>query len=229
MSKITLEGVKAQFEKDIKNHSMEVIMDNGLYRHLKFTKDGSQCYRFDIHTWPGYLCICQDMGTYVFSRITDMFEFFIMDERDFNHRHIINPRYWAEKLQAVDKDSGRDSNGYEEFSTELFEEAVMNEYNQFIEGNEIDPKSDYAEKLKEAIENEVLGAVYGGEYPAFDAAMSFSFKNDNWSLDEKYDYPEFSLAEFYEHNCRDYTFHYLWICFAIVWGIQEYNKSKKAQ
>lgn len=232
----TREQIKEQFEKDTANHSMEILKDDGLYRHLKFTKDGSSVYRFDIITWPGYLAVAGDMGEWVFSRIPDMFEFFIMDERDWNYKHIINPGYWSEKLQAADcRTGGRsDSNGYEEFQQEVFEENVWNLYNQFAEEyadeddeavTEAYPEDTqtYAqmlEELKEAIQEEVIDCSYDGEMRAYDAAMSFNWESHNGEL-------KFDMNEFYEFNCRDYTYHYIWICYAIVWGIQQYNEHEK--
>lgn len=211
---------------------MEVLMDNGLYRHLKFTNNGSSVYRFDIHTWPGYLAVSGDMGSWMFSRITDMFEFFIIDERDFNHKHVINPGYWGEKLTAMD---GHHDNSYMTFDQDLFEENVKNEYDQWIEGNDIDPKSNYAETLWEALQEEVIGASYDGEIRGMDAAMSFKFKDDDWRLnrkvetDEPLGYGTFNMQDFWDYSNRDYTYHYIWICYAIVWGITQYNKFKEAE
>ena len=88
--------VLERFMEDTAHHKMEVLIDNGLYRHLKFTNNGSSIYRFDIHTWPGFLCVCGDMGTYVFQRLDDMFEFFRSTDATLR----INPHYWAEKCQA---------------------------------------------------------------------------------------------------------------------------------
>lgn len=77
---------------------MTVIRDDGLYRHLRFAHPGTRNMSFDILTWPGYLCFCGDMGDYLFMRVDDMLSFFRTD--------LINPSYWAEKVQAEDKNSG---------------------------------------------------------------------------------------------------------------------------
>jgi len=229
--------VKERFLGDTENHSMEIIKDDGLYRHLKFTNNGSQCYRFDIHTWPGYLCICQDMGTYVFSRVSDMFEFFIMNDNDFNKKHVINPSYWAEKLQSVDRDGARgDGNGYEEFSQETFEENVWNDYKNFAEQYEDEDEEGVTEaypedtqtykqmleELKEALQEEVIDCSHDGQMRAYDAAMSFRWESDNKEL-------KFDMCDFWDYSCTEYTFHYIWILYAIVWGITEYNKVKEPE
>ena len=89
------DNIKTRFLKDVKSHTMSVEMDNGVHRSLKFSRDNSSTYYFRINTWPGHLCISGDMGTYVFARLPDMFEFFRGDELR------INEGYWAEKLQSI--------------------------------------------------------------------------------------------------------------------------------
>lgn len=223
--------VKERFLKDTKNHTMEILKDDGLYRHLKFTNGGSQCYRFDIHTWPGFLCICQDMGTYVFSRTPDMFEFFIMDDNDFNKKHVINPGYWGEKLQAT---NGRGDSGYMEYSQDTFEANVKHEYDNFCESYADDDDEDVTEAypegtqsrkqqledLWESIEDEVISNSHDGNIRAYDAAMSFNWTSDDGEL-------SFDMQDFWDYSCNDYTFHYIWILYAIVWGIGEYNEIKE--
>ena len=87
--------VQTCFLSDVVEHRMKVHMDNGVYRHLEFSKPGTNCYRFDITTWPGYLCVTGDMGTWTFSRLRDMFEFF-----GGAFEHGINTGYWSEKFEA---------------------------------------------------------------------------------------------------------------------------------
>lgn len=89
-----------RFIRDVSSHQLSVIRDNGLYRHLRFSRPNTRAYSFDIVTWPGYLAVTGDMGTWTFSRITDMFEFFTdthFGRRDSFH---INPGYWSEKFEA---------------------------------------------------------------------------------------------------------------------------------
>ncbi len=94
------------FPKDVAKHMMTVKHDDGIYRHVYFGEPGTGCMSFSLITWPGSLCYSGDMGTYVFSRLTDMFEFF--------RGHSPNFQYWAEKVD------GRDRDGVDEFSVDLF-------------------------------------------------------------------------------------------------------------
>ena len=82
----------SDFAKDVENHSMTVELDNGVHRSLYFGKGRDSCQHFRINTWPGHLCISGDMGTYVFERLDDMFEFFRGDR--------VNLHYWSEKVQS---------------------------------------------------------------------------------------------------------------------------------
>lgn len=72
-------------------HEMTVFREDGVYRHLRFRTPDNGFYWFDLITWPGYLTITGDMGTYTFNRNEDMFAFF-------NGTHV-NTGYWAEKLR----------------------------------------------------------------------------------------------------------------------------------
>ena len=79
------------FLKDVESHRMTVLSDNGVNRSLKFENPNCSNLHFFITTWPGHLCISGDMGTFVFARIHDMFEFF---------ENIDNAGYYTEKLVA---------------------------------------------------------------------------------------------------------------------------------
>src|SRR5690606_6313074 len=85
-----------RFLAETAEHAINVLHDDGLYRHIRCQRPGTYIYGFDIVTWPGFLTICGDMGTYTFARDTDMFTFFgpLREDRG------INPHYWSEKLQA---------------------------------------------------------------------------------------------------------------------------------
>jgi hypothetical protein len=104
---------ESAFPRDISNHVMNVIRDDGLYRHLRFAKPGTMCMHFDIITWPGYLAYVGDMGSYVFRRVFDMFDFFreVVDKPGAPR---ICPDYWSQKVEAMDK-----TDGIKEYSEEL--------------------------------------------------------------------------------------------------------------
>lgn len=93
MSDNTFRPSLDQFARDVENHQMQVLVDDDLHRSLLFKQPDTGNMYFRINTWPHHLCISGDMGTFVFSRLPDMFEFFRGDKEP-------NLGYWSEKLEA---------------------------------------------------------------------------------------------------------------------------------
>lgn len=200
------------FLSDVKDHSIEIISDEGLYKHIKFSMNGSSVYRFDLITWPGKLCIDGDCGTYVFARVPDMFGFFRTrpDRSDNKTGLFINPSYWGEKLNSIGTNAG-----YKEFSDELFEKAVRKYFDNYIVPSLEEGDDDFAKEIWEKIEEEVLSSLDDGEHTAYDAIHSFNYEG-------------IEFIDFYDYcgGCEVYTFHYIWCLYAIVWGIKKYDEAK---
>lgn len=135
---------KERFLEDVKNHKIQIKKDEGLYRHVVFSK-GSFDQRFEIMTWDMNLVICGDMGAYHFSRINDMFKFF--GSIDSKKGIEINPSYWSEKLQNKGE--------VKEFSSEKVAERIDN----YIKQYEHDV-SCIEEEIKEMKEANSLEGVY---------------------------------------------------------------------
>jgi hypothetical protein len=191
-----------RFLNDVKDHSMEIIRDDGVRRHIKFSRNGSSYYWFDLITWPGRLCIDGDCGTYVFSRVSDMFDFFRPEEG--KKGLFIKPSYWGEKLRSIGTNAG-----YEEFSEELFRDAIKSKFDAHV--NNKDLSDGVADGIWIEIEDEVLSELENGPEHAFQAAYDFN------CVDFKDEFP----------SCKDYTFHYIWCLYAIVWGIKKYDEAKE--
>ena len=185
------------FLRDIATHEMTILRDDSVNRHVQFKRPGTRCCQFDLITWPGYLCYCGDMGTYVFSRLNDMFEFFRTDRRDKDNpeKLFINLGYWAEKIQATDR-----SNGHEEFSQDKFRRVIEG----YLE--------DASDDLRQAVQNEVLSRIYDGEHAAFQAAHDF-------------EHGDFYFSDFWDHSFRECTYQFIWCCYAIAYGVREYDKA----
>lgn len=179
------------FSKDVSGHEMIVIQDEGVYRHIRFGRPDDGNMHFNLTTWPHYLCFSGDMGCFVFSRISDMFEFF--------RCHKINPSYWSEKLKAVDR-----GDGFEKYSEELFTSRISDWL------DDIEADSD----LRESVKDEVLSRADDGEHEAINAAIQFEHKSRR------------VFQDFWETNCREHGFRFIWCCHAIVWGISKYDAAK---
>lgn len=193
---------KERFIRDIKNHKMEVLLDNGLYRHLKFS-DGTVNMAFNIITVPGRLWYCGDMGSYTFCRLVDMFELFRSSKPGGPH---INPSYLAQKVESIDRD-GIDDYSPGETKSLVLEHCRDNEWPQ------------------EAIDA-LINEIGFSEDPS-DVIVQLGNFEYEFEGDEERDMEAFTLGdECYEFICREYTFRFLWCCCAVVWGIDQYDKHK---
>ncbi len=200
---------EAKFLNDIAEHEMTVLRDEGVSRHLRFQKPGTYCMHFDLITWPGYLCYTCDMGTYVFRRLEDMFEFFRTDRKHMYLRDgqtlAINLSYWGEKLESIDR-----RGGYREWDKEKFEARVREDFAQWLEDDGIER----TDELQERFENEVLGAMEDGKDAAYQAAMGFEIDG------------RFPFQDWWEVDSDEYTFQFIWCCYALAWGVKKYDESK---
>lgn len=214
-----------EFLRDVADHVMEVMRDDGVYRHIRFRKPGTMCMHFDLITWPGYLCYTGDMGTYVFTRLADMFEFFRTD-REYaqrGRRLAINLSYWSEKLEAVN--GSRRGGAAVEFDPAKFRKVIQEYRLNWIrdEARNLLTK-DERRDLWESVDSDVLGRIEDGEQLAYAAAHEFNWKPQR--------YPPWSGRSWYfddlwEHNFNDYTRRFRWCCFALAWGIEIYDRSKE--
>lgn len=206
------EESKSYFERDTANHKMTVLKDDGLYRHLRFKKEGSSSYWFDIITWPGCLTINGDMGTYTFARIEDMFGFFRTDKGE------INPGYWSEKL-LVGSGSGRDM--AEQFNADRFERETKKIIVEWMRENRNRISHEQRRELWTAFQYDVLDEENGR---MLEAAYGFEFSFDVKGYRNETD--EFQFQDLWEYNFNEWTTHYLWNLHAIVWAIKQYDQSK---
>jgi len=186
-----------QFLKDVTNHTMTVHTDIGMVRVLVFQQPGTINLMFVLTTWPGYLCISGDMGTYVFSRLADMFQFFRSEGHESVRGLFINLPYWEQKLKAVDKNSN-----VKEYSYEIFKQIVQE---RIDEAETTKKQRDAIEHLVESLDGEDITEVHR-RVSEFD---------------------EFDFTDFWEHDLTEYTYHFIWICYAIAWGSQQYDKAKE--
>ncbi len=200
----TVKPTQENFLSDIAKHELSIGMDDGIHRNLRFSQSNSSDMHFNITTWPGYLCISGDMGCFVFSRVRDMFEFFRNDKLE------TNLGYWEEKLQAETVFG----NGAKSWSAE----------------SNLRNMEQIAEDWKECADEDEL-------HPDFIASEIKRFKDDFYDLNSEYDM-NIAMANWdevenginfwdYESSSLEYTFHYRWCCYAIVWAIQQYDQLLK--
>ncbi|WP_314439428.1 hypothetical protein [Massilia timonae] len=222
-----------RFLRDIAGHQMMVVRDDGIYRHVRFKKPDTICLHFDLITWPGYLCYTGDMGTYVFTRLRDMFDFFRRSKS--KDLFAVDHHYWAEKVEAGGR-AGR-GNGVTQFSKAKFDAAVRQRVEDFVEG-EAGEATDLGETelftcalgdLRAAVERDVIGAD-DNDIRCFDAANEFVFGAEDSESWGAYFGAEttFEFTDFWEVNHDEFTHRFQWCCYALAWGIRQYDESKAA-
>jgi len=194
-----LANVAERFAFDVLTHEMTVLHDDGVYRHLRFRRPEMSMYWFDIITWPGCLAINGDMQTFVFSRLTDMFEFFRGEH--------VNPTYWGEKLRA--------DSGVKRYSEEKFREVVNEEVGQY--GAEW---PGLAEAVEEQIFDTWSGANTASEDLARLALAEFEFKP------EGHEGEGFRFSDAWEWDLQEWGYQFLWCLHAIQWGIRKYDAAR---
>lgn len=202
MNKEKLSQFTEKFLKDVDQHEIEIIKNDGVYRHIRFKKPGSLYMYFDLLTWPGCLCYTGDMGTFVFKRTLDMFEFFRRSNGE--NPFCIDMKYFAQKVEASDR-----CDGINHFSETEFRAQVRDYFDQKtidIEEWSIERK----DKVWTEIKNQVLEpVVWEGE-------------NAAWQLLREFKHDGFDFSN-WESSCQVFSFTFEWCCHALEWGIAIYD------
>lgn len=153
-----------RFTKSIAKHEMKIELDDAPHRHLRFAKSApsSWQYWFELVTWPGSLAINGDMGTFVFRRLPDMFEFF-------GTRGEIDYPYWAEKVQGGGK--------VREYSEERAKQIITEQFNEYREHLE---DSDW-----QVIQEDIFDdpSVIGSDESVHRVLMELNLFSDTWEWD----------------------------------------------
>lgn len=206
------EPTKEQFLNDVADHRMDLPLNDGMYRHLRFKQPGTSNMWFDIVTWPGFLTISGDMGTWTFSRVPDMFRFF----RDSKLR--INESYWAEKLQHGNHGG---SEGAKVWDQDTFQAHLLDQLTQ----HDFTPEK--LAELKAAVQEQIFQRHDGdGAHMMRNAAYEFTyeFEENHWRTG--YDHQRTWKFQFEGMDLPSgmvYSYHFVWCLYAIVWGIAKYD------
>lgn len=199
------------FREDIANHQMKVLLDQGVHRHLRFQTPNTSNQYFEIVTFPGTLVYVGDMGSFVFQRVTDMFEFFrIRSETNLE----INPSYWGEKLEAVDNRCHNP--GHKVWSEQRMRVRIDEIVAEWC--RECDLTEEQREELECAVEEDI--DLVDGEEEARRSVSNFAREIGDHN---------FEFQDSWEWDCREYTGRFLWCCYALVYGIQQYDKHRQSQ
>lgn len=219
MSKLRKFETDTRFLLDAAHHRLDVIRDDGVYRHLRMKEPGTSCYYYDIITWPGYLTVTGDMGTWTFSRTHDMFRFFGGWTGE------INTGYWSEKLEAG---AGRSAYSFlaQEYDHDEFCSSLREWLSSYFEEDdeESEPDVDWDDESDEPdsdksrireIVRDLCREDFGNDMLAYQAVYDADWPEcvDVWELCADITY-------------KSYSHHFCWILYAITWAISKYRNSK---
>lgn len=185
-----------RFLNDTKNHRMQVIQDNGLHRHLRFSAPNTNILYYNITTFPGYLVFTGNAGSYTFSRLRDMFEF----HRSSEGCNTIDYNYWMEKAESVDKRSGKET-----FSEEMFRDALRIQFRDWHFEDFAQMKRAWAQVKQE------LWDIY-----SLDEALNMT---SQYQCDETCN----TFVDIWDSRLTEVPFSFRWICWAIRYAIRDYD------
>jgi hypothetical protein len=198
---------EGRFLEDVSKHVLTVISDSGNNRHLRFKQPNSSAYGFDLVTWPGHLCITGDCGTYVFSRLEDMFEFFRKPEYLLGKAGLhTNPYYWGQKALSHDT-----TMPIKKYCSDTLTQVLRDQCCGWSFDSE--DEQSYVQAEVEALIGE-LGGDKGDDFYAAD-----SFKSEYGHV----------FTDLWDEDCEEYTFRYMWCLYGIAYGIGVYDDFKKQQ
>ena len=214
-----------QFHRDIADHKMEAIRNDGVYRHIRFAAPGTSCMHFDLITWPGYLCYTGDMGTYVFTRLRDMFDFFRRSDKTYR----IDMRYWAEKCESADRGDGLRKFSYKKFQSHIRDWVNEREADDKPGADEPEELAKHAAayaELRAEVESEVAHEDEN-EVRCYDAANEFRHDGDAWrayyGLEARFEFSD--LWDGFDSATYEYTHRFHWCCYALAWGVEQFDKA----
>lgn len=186
------------FLKDVETHQVEILLDQGVYRHLRCRRVEQPTWLqwFEIHTGPNFLLIRGDMGSVSFSRVEDMFKFFASDPAK------INPYYWAEKIEGLDFCGSEQARV---FDPDLFRQNLIDS----LDGYSID------EARKAAVIEEIDNYITWSED-----------ENEVRRQVEAFECGDFQFVDVFEVDGKTYRSRYIWLIRAICWAIGQYKQIK---
>lgn len=214
-----MEKVTKRFEEDIANHELEVIIEDGVNRILRFKdKSGSSIYHFYVMQTHGKLCFSGDMGDFVFkNHNADMLAWF--------HGNM-SLGYIKEKCHAgaTKKYSEEAAKQSIECQVENFCDCYLDDY---VEGQHLnEDEDDYDLEVVRAswIENIYQEAIsyvdFENEYTLHNSAGDVSIKiTDELSF-------EVDTSE--GLSCYESTYHFLWCVLAMNKVAELYFSNKES-
>jgi hypothetical protein len=103
--------------------------------------------------------------------------------------------------------------GAEQFSPELFRSKVEEHFKDWVEDNGLSEKQ--AAEFKEQLDERVICYADDSEHEARRQLNDFSEKIDGTTLE---------FYDTWEWDFREYTYRFIWCCYALAWSIRKYDE-----
>ncbi|ELP5901891.1 hypothetical protein QTV49_003892 [Vibrio vulnificus] len=212
------------FIKSIEDIELEVLLDNGIYRHLKFKSPSSTIVDFEVCTYPDHLVFSGDHGCFTFKEKGDLFDFFRRDVVLSGTPSIpTHDDYWTSKVISESTIVG----GIHETNTnvisatlEQFVESAISDGLTFWESTDQGNYDDYDDFIS-SVKDELEDAISSVDVNSFDWLNLIEFESEIVS----------GLKPFSEisYDCgKELTPQFQYCCKAIVWGIHAFEEKKGA-
>lgn len=194
----TEEQAAAVFAGEVSALEMTVLLDQGLYRHLRFQRPGWGVHWFDLVTWPGALAVRGDVDGFMFACQKDMFAFF----RGSAHQGRPNVGYWAEKSEGG-------TSACRAYDEGVFKQAVLQD-------------------VHERADERPAGLLLELHRELFDSWLGVSTAEEtaHAALDQ-FEYEGFEFYDTWEWDFRDWDWHFRRACHRVLWGIGQYDAAKQ--
>lgn len=188
-----------RFAHDTADHQMTILHFEPPYVHLMFSKPKTNNYRFDLISAPGQMIVTGDMGSWIFSRERDMWNFFKTSPK-MDEKYLFDPHYWLEKADAIDRQGG------ERFSFEYLIAFIVERMGE-------------DDRLSEDQKDELLDGLEAYRHESLHECLEF-LDGVEVTTESGRSYRPFAQPE---GSAKVYTFGFLWICYAIAWGVKQYH------
>lgn len=204
VSELSIVETWDRFHEETKDHVMQVLLNEGLYRHVRFANPRTGAYWFELITTPNNLLFRGDGESFAFSREIDMFDFF---RSGINKDGTLgtNPHYWSEKLTTTRE------------AVRGYSKEIVKEYLDQMLADMCDPafpaetQPELAAKLRKSW-------VEADEWGYLETFQDFT----NWLSEHE---EETGWGEPWEWPHQDFDWWFLWACCGIVWGIDQFLKA----
>lgn len=191
------DDVKKRFLRNVEGHEMTVLHDDGLYRSVRFRNPERWQHHFTLVTSPGILLIHGDMHAFVLSREPDMFAWVGSSGR-------ANPGYWGQK--EITRAPTREYD-------ERYAQRVMLDHVSDEALDDLDPED------REEVQARAREIVTVGDWSSSDTAHTTV---GEFIVPLKGSSGFYEFTDTWEWDFTTDSYHWLWCCEAIAWGVAWY-------